>query len=172
MTEPLCFAPASPCRSAVAALAFSRAMVVPLTAQPTASTAFENTLMPQPALLMAKTGSLPIGSSFSYALTGNSGARLTQGAARLIRRLEMRTSVQMAFEPAADATSATLAVEVRSATSDRKTRGSRRHCHDFSFSAISRAKRIITGRGSNAKNGKRHGKRRRPSNQACHEPIC
>ena len=87
-----------------------------LTAQsPAADSGFINTLMPLPASLTAKTGSLHIDNSFSYALAGNSGTRLSQGALRFISRLEMRTGAQLTRTAAA--ANATLAIDVASATS-------------------------------------------------------
>lgn len=81
----------------------------------TASAGFVNTLMPLPATLSANSGSLRIDSSFSYALQGNSGERLSQGALRFIHRLEMRTGVQLAHTAAAQ--NATFTVDVASAAS-------------------------------------------------------
>lgn len=118
MTRPLHFASACRRRCAVAAVILSLSFATGLSAQAAASSAFVNTLMPQPASLTANPGSLPISASFSYALHGNSGTRLSQAAVRFIHRLEMRTGVQIALDPAADAGSATLTVDVRSAASD------------------------------------------------------
>lgn len=73
---------------------------------------FVNTLMPQPSTVTTGTRSLPIGSSFSYALRGNPGTRLSQAAERLIGRLEMRTGVSLVKMPAAEGTDATLTVDV------------------------------------------------------------
>lgn len=118
MTGLPCFTFASVRLRTFAAAILSLTVVPPLIAQSPASAPFIDTLMPQPSSLSAKAGSLPIRASFSYAISGNSGARLSQAAVRFIRRLEMHTGVQMALDPAADASSATLAIEVRRATSD------------------------------------------------------
>ncbi len=75
-----------------------------------AQTSFVNTLMPLPASLTAKSGSLALDKSFSYAIHGDSGARLSQAAVRFISRLEMRTGVQIARTAAASG--ATLTIDV------------------------------------------------------------
>jgi hexosaminidase len=105
---------------ALAALFFSPAFSGHALAQsPAANTGFVNTLMPLPASLTAKSGSVRVDSSFSYAIHGNSGARLSQGALRFINRLEMHTGVEIAHAPAA--AGATLApvltIDVDTATS-------------------------------------------------------
>ena len=98
-------------------MVLSLAAVGPLAAQPAAPSAFINTLMPQPASLTVKTGILPIRTTFSYAILGNSGARLSQAAVRFIRHLEMHTGLQIPLAPAADTSGATLTIEVRSPAS-------------------------------------------------------
>ncbi len=118
MTRPLDFSSACARLCAVAALLLSLTAGMQLRAQAAASTDFVNTLMPQPASLTVNSGSLPIGPSFSYTLSGNSSARLSQAAVRFIHRLETHTGVQIAVPPAADATGATLTVDVRSASSE------------------------------------------------------
>ena len=105
-------------RRTIAAAVLSLSLAAPLTAQPSASSSFVNTLMPQPASLSVETGSLPLGPGFSYALSGNNSARLTQAAVRFIRRLETNTGVQMRLAPAAKPGDATLLIDVRSAASD------------------------------------------------------
>lgn len=79
--------------------------------------AFVNTLMPQPKALTAKSGGVTVSSSFRYALQGNQGQRVSQAALRFVRQLEMRTGVQIELAPAADATGATLTIDVRDAHS-------------------------------------------------------
>ncbi len=101
-----------------AALFLSFAVVVPLTAQPAATTIFVNTLMPQPASLTVKPGSLPIGASFSYKLPDSHGARLSQAAVRFVHDLEKQTGVQMALAPVTDASNATLTIDVRNAANE------------------------------------------------------
>jgi hexosaminidase len=86
-------------------------------AQTPSSPGFVNTLMPLPASLTAKSGSLPIDSAFSYTLQGNTGSRLSQGAIRFISRLEMRTGVQLAHAAAASGSTPTLAIDVATAAS-------------------------------------------------------
>jgi hexosaminidase len=101
-----------------ALLLASAVLLSPLTLAAQSSAAgdgFVNTLMPLPASLTAKAGSLRIDTSFSYAIQGNSGARLSQGAVRFLSRLEMRTGVQLARSAAGS--NATLAIDVASATS-------------------------------------------------------
>ena len=117
MTGAIRFVSAAARRSAVAGLVLSLA-VVPLMAQSPAPTTFINTLMPQPASLTEEAGDMPIRTTFIYALHGNNGNRLRQGAVRFIHHLEMYTGVQMALTPTANAASATLTIDVRSAASD------------------------------------------------------
>lgn len=87
-----------------------------LIAQTEPSAAFVNTLMPLPASLTAKSGSLRIDNSFSYVIHGDSGARLSQATIRFIGRLEMHTGVQLARTAAAS--SATLTIDVAATTSN------------------------------------------------------
>ena len=77
---------------------------------------FINNLMPLPATLQSRPGALQIAPSFSYALRGDSGVRLRDGAVRLVSRLEMRSGVSIAKVPAAEGQQATLTVDVASAS--------------------------------------------------------
>jgi hexosaminidase len=79
---------------------------------PAPATSFVNTLMPLPTSLETRPGVLRIDPSFSYALRGNSGSRLSKGAMRLISRLEMRTGISLANDPVPAGQPATLTVEV------------------------------------------------------------
>jgi hexosaminidase len=81
-----------------------------------ATPAFVNTLMPLPATLQSKSGALPIGPSFSYALHGDSGPRLSNGALRLIGRLEMRSGVSLQESSAPEGRQATLLIDVATAS--------------------------------------------------------
>lgn len=118
MTGVLRFASVSVRSRAVIALVLSLAVVVPAMAQSFPSPTFKNTLMPQPASLTTKVGNLPIGATFSYAIHGNNGTRLSQAAVRFIKHLEMYTGVEMALESRANSASATLTIDVRSGASD------------------------------------------------------
>ena len=93
-------------------------IATPINAQPTpaAAPAFVNTLMPLPTTLQAKSGVLRIDPSFSYALHGDPGQRLSDAAVRLITRLETRTGVALAKSPVPAGQSATLTVDVASAS--------------------------------------------------------
>ncbi len=71
---------------------------------------FVNTQMPLPAKLEAKPGALGIDTSFSYALQGDSGPRLTEGAERLISRMEARTGVSLEKLPMASQAALTVNV--------------------------------------------------------------
>ncbi|MGH9594316.1 MAG: glycoside hydrolase family 20 zincin-like fold domain-containing protein, partial [Bryobacteraceae bacterium] len=74
--------------------------------------------MPLPATVESKPGALRIEPSFSYALHGNSGSRLSNAAVRLISRIEMRTGVTLAKIPAGQGSEATLTIDVATASSD------------------------------------------------------
>lgn len=82
----------------------------------TAENGLVNTLVPQPATLVAKTGSLPISESFSYALAGKSATLTSQGVVRLLDRMEMRTGITLEKTPAARGQDATLTIDVAEAT--------------------------------------------------------
>ncbi|MGB6745585.1 MAG: family 20 glycosylhydrolase [Terracidiphilus sp.] len=97
----------------------SAALLFPLAlaAQTAAANAgFINTLMPLPASLTAKSGSLRIDSSFSYAIHGPCCTRLNAGAVRLIDRLEMLTGIELAKKPA-QGQDGTLTIDVLSPAS-------------------------------------------------------
>ncbi len=74
-------------------------------------------LMPAPATLESKAGTLRIDSSFSYALHGDTGARMSEGAVRFVNRLEMRTGIALVKSAAAGGQQATLNVEVATTSS-------------------------------------------------------
>jgi hexosaminidase len=76
----------------------------------TASPAFDNTLMPQPAHLSANTGSLALTPQFTAAADKFHDARLDDAIARMLVRLKAQTGVQIATTPAT--APATLAVTV------------------------------------------------------------
>jgi hexosaminidase len=78
--------------------------------------AFVNNLMPLPATVQSKPGALHIAPSFSYTLHGNTGARLSNAAVRLITRLEMRSGVSLAKSPAPADQQATLTIDVATAS--------------------------------------------------------
>jgi hexosaminidase len=70
-----------------------------------------NTLMPLPSTVVAKPGAFTINSTFHYTLGGNAGARINQGAVRLLARIESHTGIQLPKTP--DATgSATFTIDV------------------------------------------------------------
>ena len=87
-------------------------------AAPDAGVRFVNTLMPLPSVVVGKQGALKIDGSFSYVLRGNAGALAGEGAARLIKRLEMRTGVSLAMAPEAQGGDGTLTIDVASATTE------------------------------------------------------
>ncbi len=72
--------------------------------------------MPLPTTLQAKSGVLRIDPSFSYALHGDPGQRLSDAAVRLVTRLETRTGVSLTKSPVPAGQSATLTVDVASAS--------------------------------------------------------
>ncbi len=101
-------------QSIAAVLALALLLAVPACAQqasPTDGNEFVNTLMPLPASVLSKPGSLRIDKSFSYALSGDSSPRVRQGAVRLLDRLQMRTGVELAKEPAPQGRGSTLTIE-------------------------------------------------------------
>lgn len=75
-----------------------------------------NTLIPQPATLVEKTGTLPITGSFSYALSGKTGKLTSDGVVRLLDRMELRTGTTLMKTAAAAGQDATLTVGVAEAT--------------------------------------------------------
>ena len=106
------------CFAVFAAFVLSLPLASALCAQQAAlaGAVFVNTLMPLPQSISARPGSVAIASSFTFAIHGNSGTRLNQAAMRFIRRLEMRTGVQIARVPST--ADDTLDLDVRTATSD------------------------------------------------------
>jgi hexosaminidase len=106
------------CFAIAAALVLSLPPPSPLRAQQpaSASVVFDNTLMPLPTSLSAKPGGLALDNSFTYDIRGKSGARLSQAVVRFIRRLEMRTGVQITTVPST--ANATLDLNVHTAESD------------------------------------------------------
>lgn len=104
-----------------ASLSLLLILAVPAHAQkdsPSAANRFVNTLMPLPASVASKPGSLHIDTSFSYALRGNSGPRLLLGTVRLLDRLEVRSGVSLVKSPAPQGREATLTIEVRTAAAE------------------------------------------------------
>ena len=77
-----------------------------------ASGNFINNLMPLPATLQSRPGALQISPSFSYALRGDSGARITNAAVRFVSRLEMRSGVSLAKSPVSEGQQPTLTIDV------------------------------------------------------------
>lgn len=69
--------------------------------------------MPVPASVQFKTGRLAITKSFSVATRGHADERLLSGIARIVRRLEGRTVLELPLEPSSDANSAALVVECK-----------------------------------------------------------
>jgi hexosaminidase len=103
----------------MAALTLALLTVVPICAQQAGAAAgngFVNTLMPLPSTVEGKAGNLRISGSFSYAVQGKGGALVSDGAVRLLDRLQMRTGVSLAKEPAAEGQDATLKIDVAEAT--------------------------------------------------------
>ena len=68
--------------------------------------------MPLPSTVEGKPGVLRIDPSFSYALHGDPGSRLSQAAVRLLDRLEMRTGISLAKTPAPQDSQAALTIDV------------------------------------------------------------
>jgi hexosaminidase len=97
------------------AAASGLACIATASAQPVPQAGSVSTLMPLPAKVVPHTGSLAITPAFSYTLSGNTGARITQAAQRLIARIENRTGVSLAKSPAA-AGVATFAIDVPAST--------------------------------------------------------
>jgi len=75
-----------------------------------ASPAFNNTLMPQPAHLTANAGSLALTPQFTAAADKFHDTRLDSAIARMLKRLEFQTGLQIATTPSTG--SATLTVTV------------------------------------------------------------
>jgi len=61
-------------------------------------------LMPLPANVQSGSGSLPIDSSFSMALTGHTEPRLDRAAQRFMRQLSRKTALPLSAKPAAKST--------------------------------------------------------------------
>jgi hexosaminidase len=76
----------------------------------TSSSAFNNTLMPQPSHLTVNAGSLPITPQFTAAADKFHDARLDAAIGRMLVQLMAQTGVQMATTPASSA--ATLSITV------------------------------------------------------------
>jgi hexosaminidase len=95
-------------------LGVALALGLTVAAPGSAQSGLVNTLVPQPATLEAKAGSLPITDAFSYALTGKSGKLTSDGVVRLLDRMETRTGITLAKTAAAQ--EATLTVDVAEAT--------------------------------------------------------
>jgi len=77
----------------------------------TSGSAFNNTLMPQPAHLTANAGSLAITPQFTAAADKFHDARLDAAIGRMLVRLEMQTGVQIATTPASGAATLTITVD-------------------------------------------------------------
>jgi len=77
----------------------------------TASPAFDNTLMPQPAHLTANTGSLALTPQFTAAADKFHDARLDDAIARMLVRLKAQTGVQIAITPATAPATLTVTVD-------------------------------------------------------------
>ncbi len=75
------------------------------------STAFVNTLMPEPAHLSAQAGTLPLTTSFTAATGGFHDQRLDDAISRMLTQLESKTGLQIATTPASSGT-ATLTISV------------------------------------------------------------
>ncbi|HZT58239.1 MAG TPA: family 20 glycosylhydrolase [Pyrinomonadaceae bacterium] len=70
-------------------------------------------LMPVPSSLQFRQGRLAITKSFAVATRGYTDARLLSYVARVVRRLEGRTVLELPTEPTPDANTATLVVECK-----------------------------------------------------------
>ncbi|HJQ23586.1 MAG TPA: family 20 glycosylhydrolase [Blastocatellia bacterium] len=70
-------------------------------------------LMPVPAVVQFQSGRLNIDAMFAVAIVGQADARLEAGAQRAARRLEGRTGLTLARQPASDPQAATLRIECR-----------------------------------------------------------
>jgi hexosaminidase len=70
------------------------------------SAVFVNTLMPEPAHLSARTGSLPLTTSFTAATSGFHDQRLDDAIARTLVRLENQTGLQIATAPTSSSAAA------------------------------------------------------------------
>jgi hexosaminidase len=75
------------------------------------STAFVDTLMPEPAHLAPQTGTLPLTTSFTAAAGGSHDQRLDDAISRMLAQLELHTGLQIATAPASSGT-ATLTISV------------------------------------------------------------
>src|ERR1700753_2634473 len=70
-------------------------------------------LMPVPSSIKFGQGRLAITKSFAVATRGYTDARLLSYVARVVRRLEGKTVLELPTEPASDANSAALVVECK-----------------------------------------------------------
>src|ERR1035441_1687400 len=95
----------------------AKAQMAPPAAFPAGQGAVNN-LMPAPATVVTKPGTLRIDSGFSYGLHGDTGARLSEGAARFVLRLEMRTGIALVNVASVSGQQATLDVEVATASTE------------------------------------------------------
>ncbi|HEX3557666.1 MAG TPA: family 20 glycosylhydrolase [Pyrinomonadaceae bacterium] len=75
--------------------------------------ATQHHLMPVPASVQFKPGRLAVTKSFTVATPGHTDERLLSGIARVVRRLEGRTVLELPLEPTSDAASAALLVECK-----------------------------------------------------------
>lgn len=94
--------------------------ITTLTAMAQTSTAFVNTLMPEPAHLTVEQGILPITTSFTAATDSFHDARLDNAIGRMLVQLEQQTGVQMALRPTVGK-AATLLVTVAGPGEDPQT---------------------------------------------------
>ncbi|HVW76746.1 MAG TPA: beta-N-acetylhexosaminidase [Alloacidobacterium sp.] len=81
----------------------------------TASSTFNNTLMPQPAKLTVEQGSFILKPSFSVAATQFHDERLDAGIRRMLHRLEYQTGVPLSKTIGKDASNASLVIAVKGA---------------------------------------------------------
>ena len=77
----------------------------------TSSSAFNNTLMPQPAHLTVNAGSVPITPQFTAAADKFHDARLDAAISRMLVRLKAQTGVQIATTPASGAATLTITAD-------------------------------------------------------------
>src|SRR5664279_3810938 len=81
----------------------------------TASGAFINNLMPQPAQVESGAGTLAITSQFSASATQFHDSRLDDAIGRALRQLRQKTGISLAMEPMPPVSGATLAIAVKGA---------------------------------------------------------
>ena len=77
---------------------------------------FVNTLMPLPVKVESGAGSLKIESALRYAVTGKAGGLAQAATVRFLKRLQMRTGVELLLDPAQAGTDAGLTIDVATAT--------------------------------------------------------